>query len=470
MKKKIIFLILLLTFITQNVKAENATFYEAEYIDGIYMNKYNFNTKTTYYQKARFFRKTGTNEYAYCIEPFSFFQENTVYEETMTPYNLSKEKIEKISKIAYYGYGYQNHTDPKWYAITQMMIWQVSDDAGNYYFSDTLNGNAANLYLKEEGEINQLISQNEIVPSFVNNTYTIVEDHEIIIEDVHNVLENYNTTQDYIKTNQNKLIISGLKEGNYTIQMEKKKDNRNTPILFYQSKNSQNLVKAGYLQEENISFQLKVIKTYLELNKIDKDTKSIIPSGEASLDGAVFEIQKEDSEKIDKLIIEDNQGILWNLDFGKYYIKEIQAGEGYQLNPTTYEIEIKPETPKQSLTIENEVLKKKVTLQKQYGDNTEWKEEDNVSFWIKNDQEEIINTITTNKEGKTDITLPYGKYSIIQINSKEGYQKIDPFMIEINNTEDETIVLKDLKIPVPNTHIQNNILIKILKALCFILI
>ena len=59
--------------VTLPVKAETATFYEAEYIDGIYMSKYNFTTKTTYYQKARFFRKNGTNEFAYCIEPFSFF-------------------------------------------------------------------------------------------------------------------------------------------------------------------------------------------------------------------------------------------------------------------------------------------------------------------------------------------------------------------------------------------------------------
>ena len=47
--------------VTLPVKAETATFYEAEYIDGIYMSKYNFTTKTTYYQKARFFRKNGTN-------------------------------------------------------------------------------------------------------------------------------------------------------------------------------------------------------------------------------------------------------------------------------------------------------------------------------------------------------------------------------------------------------------------------
>ena len=68
------------------------------------MSKYNFNTRITYYQKARFFRKSGTDEFAYCIEPFQFFEENEPYQSTSNP-NLTQEKIERISKIANYGYG-----------------------------------------------------------------------------------------------------------------------------------------------------------------------------------------------------------------------------------------------------------------------------------------------------------------------------------------------------------------------------
>ena len=113
------------TIITTN--AETANFYEGEYIDGIYMNKYQYSTKTIYFQKARFFRKSGTNEFAYCIEPFSFFNGDQAYESTITPNNLSQEQIDRISKIAHFGYGYTNHSDLKWYAITQMMIWQTAD-------------------------------------------------------------------------------------------------------------------------------------------------------------------------------------------------------------------------------------------------------------------------------------------------------------------------------------------------------
>ena len=77
-KKKIFFLITIIgimIFKILNVNAESATFYEAEYIDNIYMSKYQYSNNTIYYQKARFFRKSDTGEAAYCIEPFTFFNE-----------------------------------------------------------------------------------------------------------------------------------------------------------------------------------------------------------------------------------------------------------------------------------------------------------------------------------------------------------------------------------------------------------
>ena len=129
--KKILIILLLIVGITYTscltTYAQTTNFYEGEYIEGIWMNKYNPSNNTIYYQKARFFRQTNTNEFAYCIEPFSFFNETSQYESTINPYNLSSEQLNRISQIAHFGYNYKNHNDPKWYAITQFMIWQVSD-------------------------------------------------------------------------------------------------------------------------------------------------------------------------------------------------------------------------------------------------------------------------------------------------------------------------------------------------------
>ena len=63
----------------------------------------------------------------------------------------------------------------------------------------------------------------------------------------------------------------------------------------------------------------------------------------------------------------------------------------------------------------------------------------------------MIKIIETNKQGVAEIELPYGKYTIIQLNTTTGYQKIEPFNIEIKNNEDEIIELTDYKIKVPNT-------------------
>ncbi len=452
--KKIIFLILLscLIFPWLNVKAETATFYEAEYIDGIYMDRYNTNTRLTYYQQARFFRKTDTNEAAYCLEPFIDFQDGEIYESSEN-LNLTPEKLDRISKLAYYGYGYQNHTEPKWYAITQLMIWQTSDTKGNYYFTDTLNGNAINRFLEEMNEINNLVNNAYLTPSFSNQKYQIVENDTLYLEDSNNVLNLFQSQNNNIVISNNSITIENLKQGNYTFQFIKEFNNYHTPLIFYQSNTSQNLVKTGDLNTINVNIQVEVIKTNLQVTKIDKDTKSIIPSGDAILDGAIYELYNSNNQKIKEYEIINNQLSEENLPFGTYYLKEIKAGLGYKLNENIIKIEITKDNPNIEVIAENEVIKKQITIQKKYGEENSLKAEENITFHIINKDNNEIKVLTTDREGKIEITLPYGEYTIIQENTTEGYQKIDPITIMIEDEEEETIELKDLRIPVPNTHI-----------------
>ena len=441
----------------QPVNAETATFYEAEYIDGIYMSKYNFNTKTTYYQKARFFRKNGSNEFAYCIEPFNFFNDSATYQSTPTPNNLSTEQIDRISKIAHFGYGYKNHTDTKWYAITQMMIWQASDGSGNYYFTDSLNGSPINAYLEEINEINNLINSYNILPSFSNQTYTIVEDHTLTIEDQNNVLNNFRSDDKRISIQNNKLTINNSKEGIYDFTIYKQENIYNEPYIFYQSNNSQNLIKTGNLNKIETKIKVNVIKTRIELSKIDKDTQSITPKGEASLDGAIYTLYDQNNNKVEDLIIKDNQAIITNIDFGKYYLKETKAGEGYTLDENTYEVMISDKNSKVSLVLENKVIEKRIRIKKEYGEGNKYQNEKNIMFNIFNKKKELIDTLVTNEEGIADIILPYGEYTIIQINTTNGYSKVDPIEINITDQEEELIELKDYKIAVPNTHTEQTI-------------
>ena len=51
--------------------------------------------------------------------------------------------------------------------------------------------------------------------------------------------------------------------------------------------------------------------------------------------------------------------------------------------------------------------------------------------------------------------IKFGKYKIKQVNSSEGYKKVEDFEINVEDTKKETIKLYDYKIKVPNTSIDN---------------
>lgn len=470
------FLILIMSILITNlfvikVNAETTWFFEGNYLDGIYMSKYQPSTQTTYYQTARTFREINTMDLAYCIEPFAMFNGSAQYESTINPYNLSQEQIDRISKIAYFGYRYGDHHYTYWYAVTQLMIWQVADPSGDYYFTKTLNGERTYGYQKYIDEINYLVDTFDITPSFSNQEYTIVENQNLVIEDNNNQLGYYRTENPNIRINGNTLETDNLKAGEYNITLYRYEDIHNKPQIFYQTTESQNVIKMGDIAKKEINLKINVIKTEIEINKIDNDNESIIPQGEASLDGAKYNITNENNELVDEAEIIDNSYIIENIPFGKYTIQEIEPGEGYTLDEEKYEVNITKDNPRIQLILKNKVIEKDITIHKTYGDNN--LDEENISFDIYNTDNEKINTITTNNQGNATITLPYGTYTIKQVNTTDGYYKTNDIEVSINDTNSIIYEINDKKIEieVPNTHTTNiNIIlfeiIKLLLILC----
>lgn len=442
---------IMLTFICSTKVEAQTQFYEGEYIDGIYMNKQKTEISAIYYQKARFFRQVGTNQFAYCIDPFIFFTEGSTYEETINPNNLTQQQKERITEIAYFGYGYHNHTDKKWYAITQFMIWQTADPTANFYFTDGLNGPRIEAYTQEMNEINTLITNYHKSTSLLNKTYTIVEGETIFLEDTNNIISTYSIDNPNFRIEGNKLIGDNLTKGEYTINLLKQENHYNKPILFYQALDSQALMQTGDIPNKTEQLKVNVINTLIEITKIDKDTQSIIASGDGSLIGAIYGLFNQHDEKIAEITINENsKGIIKNIPFGTYYLQEIVPPKGYQLDTKKYEITISEENPNQQLILENEIIKKKVIIYKTY-DETNKIPEKNINFLIFDKDNNLITTITTDEFGKAEIILPYGEYKIVQENTTEGYQKVEDIELIIDNMEDEIIKLTDYKIKVPNT-------------------
>jgi hypothetical protein len=86
--------------------------------------------------------------------------------------------------------------------------------------------------------------------------------------------------------------------------------------------------------------------------------------------------------------------------------------------------------------------------------------EPNIQFNIYDSNNKFIKSITTDKQGNAEIILPYGKYTIKQQTTTEGYEFSDPINIDIKDSKEEKINLSDLLIEVPNTS-KDNILLKL---------
>ena len=70
-------------------------------------------------------------------------------------------------------------------------------------------------------------------------------------------------------------------------------------------------------------------------------------------------------EKLKEIVIDKNsKAYLENLTFGKYYLKEIKPGIGYNINNEVYEFSISKENKDIKLTIENKVIESKITINK----------------------------------------------------------------------------------------------------------
>lgn len=444
----------------QQVKAQE-NFYEGEYINNIWMIRKKGNRLI--YQTARFLRRSSDQQFAYCIEPFSFINNGYDYESTLNPTTISQEVWEQVSLIAYYGYGYQNHNANKWYPITQMLIWRTLDPTSDFYFTDSLNGNRIDIFQEEMNEILNLVQQHYKKPSFDNQTITLVLGNTVKITDYNNELNQYHLNsfdQDIIQDgNTLQIHASNLQEK--TVSFNRNETLYQTPPILYYHPTSQNLMTVG--SAPNVSFNLKIniIETNIKFHKIDKDNKDKHSQGQAQLEGAIYEIYNNNMELIDTITIdEEKQATIKNLDFGTYYLKEKTPGVGYQLDENTYEFTISKENPNIELTLENEVVKRKIEIYKKYGNpnSDSMKPEEGISFGIYDHLDNLLEIITTDSKGYAEVTLPFGNYTVKQINTTEGYQKIDDFTIDINETTNAilTYQLDNLKIPVPNTSEQKN--------------
>lgn len=389
------------------------------------------------------------NDVAYCIE-LGVGIDTNIYSSTsdLNISNLPKETLNYIRLVAYYGYTYNGHQSPKYYLAAQELIWEKTANTELYWVVG-LNENGPRYDLEaEKNEILSLMNSHGTKPSFNDTKVSVTMGDTIELTDNNGVLSNYeiyNANGNNVSINGNKISIKASTEsiGTKQIQLMKKQYTSKVNLIYYSGDN-QKMLSAGFVDPTVATLNLEVTGGKIKIQKIDKDSldEDKILSTEASLVGAVYGIYNSNDELVDELTIGDDfTATSKYLPLGKYKIKEITPSLGYTLDEGVYVSEITKDAINVELDVYEKVIERKIELSKFYaqGETGILNPELEIEFGFYNNKGEEVSVVKTNKQGYCSVTLPYGTYTIKQLNVTKDHEKVEDFSITVNNDSDEVI-------------------------------
>lgn len=419
MNKKV-WLLVFMFMLVIDVKA--LSFKGGDVIKNVFVLKVKENGEKEY-KKGQFIIDSE-GDYVYCLEPFVKVNNNSSYNKYTNNFakylGLSAELWEKINLISYYGYQYKddthNHMDPKWYYITQMLIWQNVSPKARFYFTDTFKGNVnSTLFVNEIKEIYNLVNNHYKIPEFdVPDTY--IGDTLSII-DRNGVLKNFVGSKN-VKINGNILTI---KISDLSNKFTLKKGTNNKAFIFVSS-DSQNVLKGKMDVPVIANYDIKGLE--LKGNIKIKKYGEAIDGDKISLEGVIFALFDENKNYIKEATTDkDGKAIFNNLSKGKYFIKEVSNDKKFVLDDNYYEANLKVNENNRIIDIflelENKLKKGDLKIKKiDFDTKTPIKD---TEFIIMKD-EKIIYQGKTNTDGIIELNnLVYGIYKIKEVIASNGY-------------------------------------------------
>lgn len=227
------------------------------------------------------------------------------------------------------------------------------------------------------------------------------------------ILDNADRVVDTITTNANGEATSKvLPYGAYKVKESKAPAGYNLSSKVVDV----NITEHNKLYE--VSYGNEFIKGNIEIIKKDAEDGSL-------LSGIKFGIYKTNDSSLVEEIITDNNGVATssNLRYGDYYIKELQAKEGYVLDTSTHNISISENLK----TYPKEILNNKIkgTLEIKKVDFETKNPLENVEFLVEctgGFDTGAEWTVTTNSSGSASLNdLKYGDYRVTEIRTLDGY-------------------------------------------------
>lgn len=354
---------------------------------------------------------------------------------------LTDEQIEYIRSITYFGYLYISHNDYLYYMAAQEIIWEYITGIDIYWTGEM---NADGRRINIDWYKNNILREVDYYNKKIDFTYDIGQVYmvgeEIVVEDLNGTLSEY----EVVSSKYSEVIINddflnikvGDKIGNEKIELRRKGYYEYDSLLYYYD-NSQKLISYGNYREVDkvISFEIRGVS--LKGRVVEKNNSNI-NSTMASLEGSIYELYSEDDELVGTYKSDENGCFeVNNLEYGKYYFKQIKASLGYMIEDEKKEFIV--DSDDEEVILEQGLITNRIEINKIYGNNGKYQPERGILFNIYNNDYELVMKVTTNEMGIIDIVLPFGRYKVVQKTTTSGYSKVNDFWIEVDEEKNEKI-------------------------------
>jgi len=450
-------MVLLATSFISKPKADTIQDYmlrKYDIVEGVYVTKLGQEVNT--YDYMYIIARKSDGKFVYCIQPGVSIDEDKVYQgytsDLVVMSQLTPEQWDRIQTIAYYGYGYVedgiDHSDKKWYAVTQFMIWQTAPNGNEIFFVDKLQGNKIDLFAEEMAEMERLLEEHMKRPRFEIYETEMVIGETQRISDKNNILNKFEVSSSNnnvsVSKNGNDLYITANSNGSSKITLSRKSLKYETPPIIYRADDSQTVMSVGHIDPVELDININIVGGSIKIQKVDSETNGKA-QGSATLSGAKYDILDSNKVRVATLTTDAN-GIAQSKNIltpnQTYYLKEVSASKGYLIDTKEYPFSVSKDNLNISMTVKEEVIKNYISILKQYeyvDENTTFlNAEQGIIFEIFDSNNNKYAEIKTDKNGYASINLPYGVYRLSQKNTTEGYEKIYDFYVTVDeNSEKE---------------------------------
>lgn len=256
--RKFILTILFLSFFTclKSVRAEEANI-SYQRLDGIYYNLningiVDSNHVTSFHLDGRI---------AYCIEPGVEISTKVYDIGDWSVTSLSDDVKEYIEKVGYYGYEYPGHENNYYYIAAQELIWNAVRPDINVTWTTGINLSGDVIDISSyKSEIESLVMNHSLVPSFAFSNVSGYVGEEIVLEDTNGVLDFYDISlskyHNIIKDgNTLRIKLSDTLSDIETIDMNRIHYD-DAPLLVYSRGSSQKLAAIRITTDKSVDFNI----------------------------------------------------------------------------------------------------------------------------------------------------------------------------------------------------------------------